>query len=239
MNANRAFLLLLAAANFCSGAARAAPPSAEAVVAASKRATGGAAWDTPQGCTETGSHGDGAITYLTRFSLQGYGMRTDGTRGGDTRSMGFDGKVRWQTAGPGAVDSKSDPASLQEAIMTNYISVNGFFFPDRFPARLRYLRTAQEAEHRFDIIEMTPTGGRPLEVWFNRQTHFIERVIDGQGTPPVRVEASDYRRNTAGLTIAHRLTVYSTDGAVLDRGVVTGFDCGAIDTRAFSPPAGR
>lgn len=232
-----ALMLLLASAGADLAAAQAAPPSAEAVVAAAKRATGGAAWDTPQGCTERGSHG--GVTYLTRFSLRGYGMRTDASRGGNTRSMGFDGTARWQAAGPGAVDIKSDPASLQEAIMTNYLSVNGFFFPDRFPARLRYVRQARKGKRRFAVIEMTPTGGRPLEVWFDTQTHFIERVIDGKGTPPVRVEAGDYRRNAAGLTIAHRLTVYSPDGTVLDRGDVTDFECGAIDTALFSPPAAR
>lgn len=218
------------------GEARTSTPNAESIVAASKRATGGTAWDKPQGCIERGTHGDGAVTYLTRFSLREYGIRTDGDRGGSTRSMGFDGKVRWQTAGPGKVDLGSDPASLREAIVTNYLSINGFFFPDRFPASFRYVRPAVEGARRFDVVEITPRGGRPFEIWFDSRTHFIQRVIDTQGTPAVRVEASDYRRGAGGLVVAYRLDVFGPDGAILDRGALSSFECGLIDAAVFAPP---
>ena len=219
--------------------ARTATPKAETIIAASKRATGGAAWDKPQGCIERGTHGDGAITYLTRFSLRKYGMRTDGDRGGKVRSMGFDGKVRWQTAGPGKTEIGSDPASLQEAIVTNYLSINGFFFPDRFPATFRFVRATAEGARRFDIVEITPKGGRPLEVWFDSRTHLIQRVVDTQGTPAVRVEASDYRRGADGLMVAYRLDVFGPDGSVVDRGAVASFHCGPIDPAIFAPPIAR
>jgi hypothetical protein len=217
--------------------ARTLLPKAQTIIAAAKRATGGATWDKPEGCIERGTHGDGAITYLTRFSLREYGMRTDGNRGGKVRSMGFDGKVRWQTAGPGKADIGSDPASLQEAIVTNYLSINGFFFPDRFPATFRFVRAATEGARRFDIVDITPKGGRPLEVWFDSRTHLIQRVVDTQGTPAVRVEASDYRRGADGLTIAYRLDVFGPDGSVMDRGAVASFQCGPIDRAIFTPPA--
>lgn len=215
-----------------------ASPTAETIVAASKRATGGSAWDKPQGCIERGTHADGAVTYLTRFSLRAYGMRTDGNRGGNVRSMGFDGKARWQTAGPGKTDIGSDPASLREAIVTNYLSINGFFFPDRFPATFRFIRAAAEGARRFDIVEIIPTGGRPLEIWFDSRTHLIQRVVDTQGTPAVRVEANDYRRGAGGLMVAYRLDVFGPDGSVMDRGAVASFQCGQIDPTIFAPPIG-
>ncbi len=231
-------LLLLGAAMAGPALAHAAP-TAEAIVAASKAATGGAAWDKHQGCTERGTHGDGAIAYLTRFSLRDYGMRTDSERGGNMRSRGFDGKASWQVEGPGKAESKADPAALREAILTNYLSVNGFFFPDRFPARLAYVRMATEGSRRFDVIRMTPEGGRPLEAWFDRRTHLIQRVVDAQGEPPVRVEASDYRRTADGLMVAYRLDVFGADGALADRGALTSFECGAIDPAIFAPPVAR
>ncbi len=216
--------------------ARTATPNAEMIVAASKRATGGVAWDKPQGCIERGTHASGAITYLTRFSLREYGMRTDGDRGGKVRSMGFNGKVRWQTAGPGKTDIGSDPASLQEAIVTNYLSINGFFFPNRFPATFKFVRTAAEDKRRLDIVEIRPKGGRPLEVWFDSRTHLIQRVVDTQGTPAVRVEASDYRRGAGGLMVAYRLDVFGPDGSVMDQGTVASFQCGRIDPAIFASP---
>lgn len=229
-------ILLLGPILPTSGEAGALKPNAEAIVAASKGATGGAAWDKPQGCVEHGTHADGAVRYVTRFSLRSYGMRTDGDRGGDTRSMGFDGKARWQTAGPGKIQVAKDPASLQEAIVTNYLSINGFFFPKRFPASFRYIRSTAEAGRKFDIVEITPRGGRPLEVWFDSRSHLIQRVVDTQGMPAVRVEASDYRRAAGGLMVAYRLDVFGPDGSIVDRGAVASFACGPIDPAIFDPP---
>ncbi len=239
MSSVRTMIALLFPAIAGASEARTSTPKAETIIAASKRATGGAAWDTPQGCIERGTHGGGAITYLTRFSLREYGMRTDGDRGGKVRSMGFDGKVRWQAAGPGKAEIGSDPASLQEAIVTNYLSINGFFFPDRFPAAFRFVRAAAEGARRFDIVAITPKGGRPLEVWFDSRTHLIQRVVDTQGTPAVRVEASDYRRGADGLMVAYRLDVFGPDGSVVDRGAVASFHCGPIDPAIFAPPIAR
>lgn len=232
-----ALLLCPAAAGI--GEARTPLPKAEAIVAAAKRATGGAAWDRPQGCVERGTHADGAVTYLTRFSLRDYGMRTDGERGGTTRSMGFDGKVRWQAIGPGTVEIGADAASVQEAIVTNYLSVNGFFFPDRFPASFDSVRSATEGARRFDVVAITPRGGRPLEIWFDGYTHLIRRVVDTLGSPAIRVEAGDYRRGAGGLMVAYRLEVFGPDGAVMDRGAVASFRCGPIDRAVFAPPTAR
>jgi hypothetical protein len=166
-------------------------------------------------------------------------MRVDATRGGNTRSQGFDGTSSWRAAGPERVDIKTDPASLKEAILTAYLSTNGFYFPDRFPATMRYLRSVAEGSRQFDIVEMAPRGGRPFEVWFDSRSHLIQRVVDAGGTPPVRVEAGDYRRNADGLMVAYRLDVYGADGKLLDRGALTSFECGAIDNGIFAPPAGR
>lgn len=222
-----------------SGEAGAPQPKAEAIIAASKRATGGAAWDKYQGCVEHGTHADGAVRYVTRFSLRRYGMRTDGDRGGNTRSMGFDGKARWQTAGSGKIQVAKDPESLQEAIVTNYLSINGFFFPKRFPASFRYIRSTAEADREFDVVEITPRGGRPLEVWFDSRSHLIQRVVDTQGKPAVRVEASDYRRGAGGLMVAYRLEVFGPDGSLVDQGALASFACGPIDRAIFDPPTPR
>ncbi len=217
------------------GSAEAETSKAQSVLAAAKRATGGPAWDKPQGCYEVGTHGDGAIAYRTRFSLRHYGMRVDSERGGKTRSIGFDGKQQWQAAGAGPAAVRTDAASLSEAILTNYLSINGFFFSDRFPASVKYVRSAKEGNKAFDVIEVTPSGSRTLEIWFDARTHLISRVLDSHGPAPVRVEASDYRQSD-GLTVAYKLETFGPDGALLDRGVVASFRCGAIEDDVFAPP---
>jgi hypothetical protein len=235
----KATLALLAVSGVAGVSDARTPTSkAEAIIAASKRATGGAAWDKPQGCFEEGTHADGAISYRTRFRLFGYGMRIDSERGGSSRSMGFNGKASWQAAGDGKVDVRSDPASLREGIVTNYLSVNGFFFPDRFPARFNYLREVREAGKRRYVIEITPQGGRSFEAWFDSRTHLIQRVVDSHGVPPTTVEAGDYRK-VGEFTIAFKLNVLGPDGAVVDKGAVTSFHCGPIESAVFDPPLPR
>lgn len=221
-----------------TGASLARTPmsKAEAVVEASKRATGGSRWDSVAGCEEEGSRG-GGMTYTTRFSLEKYGMRVDSRRGDTSRSMGFDGKVRWQSL-EGKTDIRADADSLREARLTNYLSINGFFFPERFPATFKYLRQAKEAGGKFDVLEITASGARPLEVWFDRRTHFIRKVVDTAGTPPVTVVASDYRR-FGDFTVAGTLTISAMDGTVVGSGVVASFRCGAVDSAIFDPPGAR
>lgn len=208
---------------------------AESIIAASKVATGGKLWDAAQGCHETGTHGDRA--YTTRFSLLRYGMRVDSDQGGNILSMGFDGKARWRAAG-GKTDVRTDAGSLQEAILTNYLSINGFYFPTRFPATFKYLREATKAGRKFDVLEITPEGSRSIEAWFDRRSRLIARVVDRNGQPPVTVEASNYRR-VDGLTIAYSLIVRGSDGKIADRGALNSFSCGPIDHKIFNPPIAR
>lgn len=227
--------LALLVACACPLHASATPSRAEAVVAASKRATGGAAWDALQGCAEEGTHGSGSVAYRTWFSLRHYGMRVESRRDGAIRMMGFDGHSGWRTSAAGTAEISDDPNARREAITTTYLSSNGFYFPDRFPASFRYLRQAVRDGLRFDVLEITPEGGRPLEYWFDRRSHLLLRVIDNQGPRPVVVEASDYRRAGA-ISVAFALTTRDADGAILDQGAVTSLRCGPVDEALFAAP---
>ncbi|HEX8668916.1 MAG TPA: hypothetical protein VF727_11170 [Allosphingosinicella sp.] len=230
-----AYVSLLLLGCEAPGEKQAVPFRAAAVVAASKAATGGSAWDRLDGCYEEGTHADGAIPYKTWFSFRRYGMRVESRRGDATRAMGFNGKASWQAAGEGAAQVGSEPEALQEAIVTAYLTNNGFYFPDRFPARFRHAREAVEGGRIFDVVEIAPEGGRPLQFWFDRSTRLIDRVVDTRGTPPVTVKAGDYRR-VGGVTVAFALTVVAPDGKEIDRGRVTSLRCGSVDEALFDPP---
>ena len=209
---------------------------AHAVVAASKLASGGSAWDAPHGCFEQGTHADGAITYKTWFNLRRYGMRVESKRGGSKRVMGFNGVASWMTDPAGKVVLRDDADSLKETVNTAYLSNNSFFFPERFPAEFKYLREAVEGAATVDVIEVTPRGGRPMELWFDRSSRLLARVVDTHGKPPMTVTAGDYRR-IDNMAVAFALDVSGPDGEVADRGRVTSISCGPIDEKLFDPPA--
>lgn len=221
----------------CAAPVVTSPPlsRAEAVIAASKLASGGSAWDSPEGCFEQGTHGDGAITYKTWFNLRRYGMRVESERAGSKRAMGFNGEASWMVNPAGEVALRNDAESLKEAIKTAYLSNNAFFFPDRFPADFNYVREAVEGASTFDVVEVTPRGGGPMELWFDRRSHFLVRVVDTRATPPMTVTASDYRR-IDNMAVAFALDVSGPDGKVVDRGRLKSISCGPIDEKLFDPP---
>jgi hypothetical protein len=209
--------------------------SPESIIAASKLASGGSAWDRPQGCYEEGTRANGAVPYKTWLSLTRYGMRIESSRDGVTRSRGFNGKQSWQSGSGGQIEVRDDADSIRESILTAYLSNNGFFFPDRFPARFTGMGEKTIAGRTYDVIGITPQGGRPFEGWFDRQSHLLSRVVDQSSQPPVTVEAGDYRL-VGGLKVAFSLTVTGSDGAVVDRGQLSSFACRAIDPNLFDPP---
>jgi hypothetical protein len=210
---------------------------ARAIVAAFREATGGRAWDRLETCHEQGTHGDGAVAYQTWFSLRRYGMRVESRRGeGPARIVGFNGAASWQTNRAGGVDVRRDEEGLREAVTTAYLSSNGFFFPGRFPASFRYVGEAAHGGRIFDVVEIAPRGGRPIDYWFDRDTHLLSRVVDRGQTPPVTVEAGDYRR-AGDIMVPFSLVVIGPDGAVADRGALTALTCRPVDGALFDPPA--
>jgi hypothetical protein len=216
-----------------SGASLAEPPSAVAVIAAAKAASGGAAWDRLAGVAERGTHG--GMPYRTWLSFAGYRMRMENGEGASTRVQGFNGSVAWRAQGDGAALASRDPAALREAVTTAFVSNNGYFFPDRFPATSRWLRAETEASRHFDVLEITPQGGRPAEYWFDQASHLLTRVVDRTGTPPVSVEVSDFRR-IGGVLAAFHLVVRTMDGTIVDEGQVESVAYGPVDAALFDPP---
>lgn len=222
--------ILAAAILAAPAAARAqATDEAAAVLAAAKAASGGAAWDRLAGSWERGRHGETA--YETSLDFRRLAFRFENTRGGATRIHAFDGETVWDQ-GPDGVKATRDPAAVREAITTAFVSNNGYVFPDRFPARAALKPGADAA---FDVVEIQPAGGRPFELWFDRETRLPARLVDRTGSPPVAVELSDYRP-VGDVRVAFRATVKTLDGKVLEQGVVEAVEHRAVPASAFAPP---
>lgn len=205
-------------------------PDAARVLAEAKAASGGAAWDRLAGSWERGTHGP--VRYETSLDFRRLAFRFENTVAGQVRVHAFDGAQVWDAAPGEPVKASRDPAAVREAITTAFVSNNGYFFPERFPARAT-LKPGVDAA--FDVVEIEPAGGRAFELWFDRRTHLPMRLVDRTGAPPVTVEVSDYRR-VGDVRVAFRATVKSLDGKVLDNGVVEAVEHRAIPASAFKPP---
>ena len=70
----------------------------------------------------------------------------------------------------------TDPAAREIAINAAYRDRLAFWYPDRAPARIAYKERAQADGAWFDVVRITPEGGRPFELWINTETKLIERM---------------------------------------------------------------
>lgn len=211
--------------------AAAAAPNAAAVLAAAKTASGGSAWDSLTGSYEKGAHGP--VTYETWLDFRAYGMRTSSVTPKGSQEQGFDGVLAWRRAAGGPVQVDQAPEALREAVVTAYVSANGFFFPGRFPAKAEYLRK----EAGCHVVRLEPRGGRPVELWFDASTHLLARIVDTAGPRPVAVDLSDYRK-VGDVLVAFRAVVTGPDGAVLDEGQVKTVEHQPVERAVFAPPGG-
>jgi hypothetical protein len=212
-------------------------PDAATILRQAKAAAGGAALDAQAGTYEEGVHG--AIHYKTWLTHRQYGMRSDSEHDGVTSAVGFNGKIQWRLGPDGKVTIKDDAASISEAITTAYVSVGGYFFPDRFPATVRYLRSTRAKGRAFDVIEAEPTGGRAFELWFDHRSHLLGRIVDPKGTPAVWVELSDYRRLDGTLEAVRGVVHKFDDGAIVDHISVGPVVTRDVPASTFDPPASK
>lgn len=208
--------------------AQTAPTAAE-VLAAAKAASGGKSWDALTGSYEKGSHGP--VSYETWLDFRAYGMRMTSTTPGGSQAQGFDGAVSWRRTGANPPEVSRDPAAVREAVITAFVSTNGFFFSDRFPAEVEYLRR----DSGFDVLRAEPQGGRAVELWFDANTHLLGRIVDPEGPQPVTVSLSDYRK-VGDVLIAFRAVVRGPNGMVLDEGRVEVVEHRPVDRSLFAPP---
>lgn len=209
-----------------------------ALLAEAKAASGGAAWDRLAGWRETGDAilGDAQGTYETWCDLHRLAMANHHVVAGAAQSRGFDGDTVWLLQGAGPLRTSRSPQALAAARQGAYVSAWGFFFPDRFPAQRLFIGTATAGGADFDIVQVTPQGGLPTEIWIDRKTHLVTRMIDRSGPRPSVAIMSDFRSVDGIVT---PFVVAESDGDpnhTLELHIRT-LDFGPVDPARFAPPA--
>ena len=195
------------------GAAHAATDPA-AVLDAYRVASGGDTWD-------------GKAVLETRVSLAGQGLAgtdvsivdlSDGrsvdhyTLGPASGAQGFDGRQAWQQDPSGTVNVENGGDALPLAINSAYRNANLWWRPDFGGATVKSEGEKTLAGRTYDLLTITPKGGKPFEAWFDAGTHLLSRVVEQQGPQTVTTTLSDYRP-VQGVRIAHKVVVDTGQGA--------------------------
>jgi hypothetical protein len=148
------------------------------LMAECKTASGGAALDRPQAFHEHGTFvrdGIGGI-YDEYGDLRG--LRTVGVHiFTDHTDRGcFDGKSAWHQGPDGVVHRTADPAMNRDARTDAYITIGGYFSPDRFPAVFRARGRRTENGRTYDVVETIPAGGSMVDLWLDTASHRLGRI---------------------------------------------------------------
>lgn len=197
-------LALLLVATLAASAAQAEGYSraAEAVLARAFAATGGKSWYLLRGWRETGQQ-DGRA-YEAWIDPLRYGLRSELREPDGLRIDGFNGQAVWQVAPDGAITAVKDHPTLAKARTEAFFAANGFFFRGRFDGRGDHLGVHQLGGRSYDVLRVQPGGGEPRELWFDRKSHLLRRIVDRTGPQTGALQVSDYRK-VGPVLIAFRI----------------------------------
>ncbi len=160
-----------------------------------KTATGGSAWDKVKSLDTvsiirsgglTGTQDEWDDTLTGRYSVSAI-------LGPIPQRDGYDGARVWNQDENGQSRYVAATDDVQAAHSIAYRDSLAYWFPERFPGTVSYLKHSGENGRGFDVLQMIPNGGRPFQLWVDDKTHLADRVIEAGATETDTTFFSDYR----------------------------------------------
>ncbi|MGD0141811.1 MAG: aspartyl protease family protein [Rhizomicrobium sp.] len=172
-----------------------AAPSVSEVLDANQHATGGSAWD-------------GKAALKADFAYSGQGMTGKVTSVDDLKNgywvdsfaigpaggaNGFDGVHSWAKDASGTVTLQDGGEQLPLAINEGYRRANILWRADRGGAVVVTDGEKPDGGTVYDVLTVTPKGGKNFDLWFDAKTHLLSRIVEAQGVQTITSILSDYR----------------------------------------------
>jgi hypothetical protein len=142
-------------------------------------------------------------------------------------AQGYDGTHAWNEDASGVVWDEGGPAARYAAIDAVYVDRYLLWTPGRGGAAVTSLGEKRDAGRRYDVVNVTPKGSLPFELWFDPATHLPMRMVATIALSTTTTTYGDYR-NVDGLRVPFSQTS-DTDGNVT---VFTGTSAVANDPGA-------
>jgi hypothetical protein len=122
---------------------------------------------------------------------------------------GFDGAKAWSQDASGQV--RVDDADEARLVTASEVYRRSYsYWTGRRAGRVEYVGEQRDGASRFEVLRITPDGGRPFDLWFDSATHLIARLVEKGAIRTSTTYYTDYRE-TNGVTVAHSLHVNRGD----------------------------
>lgn len=195
-----------------AGTARAADPSPEALLSRARDAQGGAAWDGLAALRLEGkllSGGlEGKVDSLTDVRT---GRYRDAFELGPVKGVnGFDGALPWSQDSSGVPRAEAAEPPRRGAVTEAYRRRQGWWAKDLGGAEVKPLGERREGEAAFQVLSITPRGGRTFELWL-RPDGLFDRTVEDVDGRPITTTFGDWRE-VAGVKVAFRQRTSRGDG---------------------------
>ena len=209
----RLALALAVLTAFAAQAPIQASDTAADVLAAYRIASGGDAWNNK-------------VTLQNDYAYVGQGLTGSASSLQDLRSgayvdsyqtgpvsgaSGYDGAQTWVREPSGTVAYQGGGDSLQLAVNESYRDRNLWWHADRGGAHISAPRHEHVNQHDYEVLTVTPPGGKPFEAWFDAHIHLLARTVEQQVTLTMTTDYQDYA-DVNGVKLAHRLVVDDGSG---------------------------
>ncbi|MGA7292198.1 MAG: aspartyl protease family protein [Terriglobales bacterium] len=169
---------------------------APTLLASVKAATGGDAWNNIRSLRIRGKEIAGGMTRSREewddVRTGRYVVHAQSVFG--TQGAGFDGVSPWIQIYGGLSYTFGDEDAQLGATNAAYQVSLAYWFPERRPATMQDDGIQQEEGRTFEVVTITPEGGRPFSFWVDRATHLIDRVVEQEAEKVSVTRYSDYRK---------------------------------------------
>lgn len=242
---NRAQLVFsLLASAVGAAACHSEPPAAHPAAAASARpapiaryqaATGGARWEQVAAIATTYTVSTGGLTGTTASveDVRTGRYKNDTQLGAITEADGFDGTAGWEQSVGGEVVVLDDPAAKALAVTNAWMARRGLFHADA--TTYRELGARELGARKLHVVEATPPGGAPLELWFDDATGLLAQTTHRQSTETVTARFDDYRP-VDGVSLPFKIDTDAGDPRTKAIAVATQMKLGPIADAAYARP---
>jgi hypothetical protein len=174
------------------------------ILAKAKDASGGAAWDA-------------VFSMHSKVALAVGGMKGTGESWEDilkgrsftsfqlgvfTGAEGFDGWTVWSQDPSKHAHAEEGGDAKEEAVNDAYRRSLAYWFPERWEGVIEYSGLKQENDRQFQVIRMTPRGGRAFDLWIDVKTYLLDRIVEKTAMETRTTYLSDYRE-ISGVKIAY------------------------------------